>query len=74
MLSVVQSEGNMPDVRGPENRPVILIIFLSLRVLTRLLSVKKRPASLKNALKPGINKVRSENYSANDVRLLGQIK
>lgn len=56
MLSVVQSEGNMPDVRGPENRPVILIIFLSLskKWLTQsadqaaiVLSVKERPASLK---------------------------
>lgn len=56
MLSVVRSEGNMPDVRGPEYRPVILIIFLSLSKKWHtqsadqaaiVLSVKARPASLK---------------------------
>lgn len=77
MLSVVRREGNMPDVKGPENRPVILIIFLSLskKWLTQsadqagiVLSVKKMASEQR------INKVRGENYSAIDVRLLGQIK
>lgn len=83
MLSVVRREGNMPDVKGPENRPVILIIFLSLskKWLTQsadqagiVLSVKKMASESQNALKQRINKVRGENYSAIDVRLLGQIK